>query len=468
MNDRQALSVTKTLASFVASAQPPREALEKAARAYLDTIGVTLAGSVEPSARLVRALVAEESPDGPARIVGTTESAGPGGAALANGTAAHALDFDDTAFLFVGHPSAPLVAATLAAGELANATGRTLLDAYCVGFEVDAVLGSAMNPAHYRRGWHCTSTIGSVGAAAAVARVLALDAGATAHGLAIGASLASGLKANFGTMSKPLHVGLAARNGVQAALLAARGFTASENTFDGPQGFLFAFDAERSDVASLVGQLGQRWEIIESGFSVKLYPSCAATHPTLDTLLDFRNTVGFSAADVESVDIGVDAMTPTVLLYDRPRTGLEGKFSIHYCAAAALVHGAVTLETFDDARVVEPEVQALLPRITMHVEPSLDPAAPPLTPAAITVRLRDGRELHRRVMGARGYPDRPPSVEELEAKFRACARRALPAPAIDRALDLLRHFQEISSVRSLTDALRGTGRSEDLRHIRPL
>src|SRR5207248_1870417 len=158
------------------------------------------------------------------------------------------------------------------------------------------------NPSHYRRGWHCTSTIGTLGAAAASARVLRLDADATAHALALAASHASGLKANFGTMTKPFHAGLAARNGVQAAQLAARGFTASDAALDGTQGFVFAFDGERRDVLPFVTDLGRRWEISETGPSVKLYPSCAATHPMLDMLLDMKRRAGFGADDVEPIE----------------------------------------------------------------------------------------------------------------------------------------------------------------------
>ena len=448
------MTIARALASFITSSQPPQQALDLAARAFLDTIGVSLAGSAERPAQLVRELVAEESPDGPATILGTARRSSAAGAALVNGTAAHALDFDDTSFGLIGHPSAPLVSATLAVGEQVRASGRTLLEAYCVGFEIDERVGQAMNPSHYRHGWHCTSTIGSLGAAAAAARILALDTGAASRCLAIAASQASGLKANFGTMTKPLHVGLAARNGIQAALLAGRGFTASEHALDGRDGFFSAFNGDERDPAPFLERLGHRWAIVDTGFSVKLYPSCAATHPTLDTLLDLRKQIGFTTAEVESVEIGVDAMTPTVLLYDRPRTGLEGKFSLHYCAAVALVRGVVALETFDDERVCDPEVQAMLPRITMRVDADLDREAAPLTQAAIVVRLRDGRVIERRARGARGYPDRAPSLHDLETKFRACAARALPSVSIDAALEQLRRFDAIPDVRSLTDTLR--------------
>ena len=201
--------------------------------------------------------------------------------------AAHALDYDDMCFVSLAHPSCALVPALLAAGELAHAPPSALLDAYVVGFELECRLGNVMNPRHYhQRGWHCTSSIGTLGAAAAAARVLGLDAHATRHALGIAASSACGLKENIGSMVKPLHAGMAARNGVMAARLAQRGFTASPHAIDGPQGYLAAMDSEQPSLEPAVADLGIRWEILETGVTVKLYPSCAATHPPLDALLD--------------------------------------------------------------------------------------------------------------------------------------------------------------------------------------
>ena len=207
-----------------------------------------------------------------------------------------------------------------------------------------------MNPRHYHeRGWHCTSSIGTLGAAAAAARVLGLDAAATAHALGIAASSACGLKENIGTMVKPLHAGLAARNGVMAARLAKEGFTASEQAIDGPQGYLAAMDSERpaSALAEALADLDSRWEILDTGVTVKLYPSCAATHPPLDVLLDLKRRHGFTADDVEAIDVEVDSMTPRLLIYAQPSSDLEAKFSMPFCAAAAVVFGHPTIDTFD-------------------------------------------------------------------------------------------------------------------------
>jgi 2-methylcitrate dehydratase PrpD len=433
----------------VITAAPPVAARAAAARALLDTVGVTLAGAAEPAARIVQRVV-EQDGSGPCRVLGTALRASAANAALANGTAAHALDYDDMCFVSLAHPSAPLVAAALAAAEVAGASGRALLDAYVVGFELEGRLGRAMNPRHYQRGWHCTSTLGTIGAAAAASRLLGLDASATGHALAIAASEASGLKENFGTMVKPLHAGLAARNGVVAALLAQAGMTASSAAIDGPQGFLAAMDSEQPSIDAFAADLGARWEIVDTGITVKLYPSCAGTHPTLDALLDLRRREGFGADEVEAIEIGVDTIVPTILIYDRPSSGLEGKFSMPFCAAAAVVHGRVGIETFDAAQLRDPAIVALQARVTMGVDATLDASAPALTQARVTVRLRDGRVLTASANGARGYPERPASDEELATKFTSCATQTLSASQTADALTKLRAIESTSDIRTLT------------------
>ena len=434
------------------AATPPPAARAAAARAVLDTVGVTLAGAVEPAARIVQHVVAQDG-SGPCRVLGTPLRAGAANAALANGTAAHALDYDDMCFVSLAHPSAPLVAAALAVAEVAGAAGSALLDAYVVGFELEGRLGRAMNPRHYQRGWHCTATLGTLGAAAAASRLLGLDAASTDHALAIAASEASGLKANFGTMVKPLHAGLAARNGVVAALLAQAGMTASRAAIDGPQGLLAAMDSEQPSLEPFAADLGTRWEIVETGITVKLYPSCAGTHPSLDALLELKRRDGFGADQIEAIEIGVDSIVPTILLYDRPASGLEGKFSMPFCAAAAMVHGRVGIDTFDAALLRDPAIAAMQDRVTMRVDPTLDATAPSLTQARVTVRLRDGRALTASANGARGYPERPASDEELAVKFRSCATATLSGPSAANALAQLNAIESVADVRILTACL---------------
>ncbi len=437
---------------FVSSAAVPPAARAAARDAVLDPVGVTLAGSVEPVARMVRDVARAEGGATRCGILGVAERTGAGWAALANGTAAHALDFDDMCFVSLAHPSTPLVAAGLAAAELADAGGAALLDAYCVGFEIEAVLGRVMNPTHYAQGWHATATLGTIGAAATAVRLLGQDAQTAACSMAIAASEASGLKESFGTMVKPLQAGLAGRNGVLAALLAEAGLVASERAVDGPQGLLVAMQARRHELGDAGAALGRVWEIVDGGITVKLYPSCAATHPTIDTLIDLRAEHGFGADEVDQIEIGVDAVTPTVLIHDRPTGGLEAKFSMHFCAAAAVADGRVDIQTFETG-LADPRIRRLLPRVTMRVDPSVGGDQPALTEAVVTVRLVDGQSFRRRVRGARGYPSRPPTAEELDRKFRTCAERAVSPAAASEALEFLRDLERRPRVAALTDLL---------------
>src|SRR5205807_7892956 len=222
-------------------------------------------------------------------------------------------------------------------------------DGYVSRSEVEARRGGVKNPRHYQPGWHGTATLGTIGAAAAASRILALDETAVAHALGIAASEASGLKENFGSMVKPLHAGLAARNGVLAALLAKDGLTASSRAIDGPQGFLATMASERPSLGDAVADFGVRWEIVDGGITVKLYPSCAATHPTIDAILDLRRRERFAPSDIERSEVDVGSLMPTVLIHDRPSTGLEAKFSMPYCAAAEAVHGEVGIDTFESS-----------------------------------------------------------------------------------------------------------------------
>ena len=439
---------TSALVDFIVNGAPPPTACERARAAICDTAGVTLAGSSEPAARLVQAVATEDS-RGSCRILGTREVASPGAAALANGVAAHALDYDDMCFVSLAHPSCALVPAILAAAEMSHANGRVVCDAYVVGFEIESRLGNVMNPRHYHdRGWHCTSSIGTLGAAAAAARVLGLDAVAVRNALGIAASAACGVKENLGSMVKPLHAGMAARNGLEAARLAGRGFASSADAIEGPQGYLAAMDSQHRSLDPAVADLGIRWEILQTGITVKLYPSCAATHPPLDALLDLRREFGLAPGDIDRIDIEVDSMTPRLLMYDRPTTGLEGKFSMPFCAAAAIVHGRVGIDTFAAGAIEHPAVQEVMPRVHLHVNPAFDAAAP-LSQSQVAVTLRDGRVLHRRSNGARGYPGRL-STDELATKFAACAARVLTPASVDCAWAALQHIDTFADVCDLT------------------
>lgn len=440
-----------TIADFIHGARVPPEASTRAATAVKDTIGVMLAGVGEPAARIAQAMASEDGV-GTCRVLGTSLQTSPELAALANGVSAHSLDYDDMCFVSLAHPSCALVPAILATGELVHARSSALLDAYVIGFELECRLGNVMNPRHYhQRGWHCTSSIGTVGAAAAAARMLGLGAQATQHALGIAASSACGLKENIGSMVKPLHAGIAARNGVMAARLAQRGFTASPHAIDGPQGYLVAMDSERDSLDAAVGDLGIRWEILHTGVTVKLYPSCAATHPPLDALIAMKRREQITADQVRAIDVEVDSMTPRLLIHPDPGTGLEAKFSMPFCGAAAIVYDRIGIDTFDLDHIRNPTVQALMKHVSLRANEEFDKGAP-LARARVSVYLRDGRVVSQAVDGARGYPGRLTN-EELATKFAGCATRTLSESAANTAWAALISLDAITDVRELTRLL---------------
>jgi 2-methylcitrate dehydratase PrpD len=453
------MTATTRLAEFVVKTSLrdcPDAVLAQTRRAALDTIGVTLAGASEPVAAAVRAVARAEGGLPLCTVVGTALRTSPGWAALANGTAGHAHDFDDTNFALMGHPSVPLLATALACAEAETADGAALAVAYVIGFEIDAALGIALNPDHYTRGWHATSSIGTLGCAAAAARLLGLDVDQTRHALGIAASMASGLKENFGSMTKPFHAGHAARSGVTAAQLAREGQTASDGALDGRQGYVAAFSgATQPDdlLGRALDRLGTRWELTGSGIAVKPYPSCALTHSAIDALLELRARHRLDPAKVAAVEVGVNAVVPDVLRHTRPSNGLERKFSMQFCAAAALARGAVGLADFAEGPVRDAATRELMERVTMVVDRALPRGLDQHAWSRVTVRLADGTTLESTPRGASGHPATPLSDAELTAKFLGCATPVLGADAAAGVAEQIMRLEEIPDVRALTSRL---------------
>ena len=241
---------------------------------------------------------------------------------------------------------------------------------------------------------------------------------------------------------------MAARNGVMAARLAQRGFTASVHAIDGPQGYLAVMDSEHTSLDGAVADLGTRWELLDTGVTVKLYPSCAATHPPLDALIDLKRRERFTADQIRAIDVEVDSMTPRLLIHPSPADGLEAKFSMPFCAAAAVVFPRIGIDTFEAGPIRNPAVQALMPKVALRANEAFDRSAP-LSQARVTVRTNDGQEWSQLANGARGYPGRL-TDEELEAKFADCASRALSPEAARAAWTALTALERVGNVRELT------------------
>ncbi len=449
------MRATSAIAEFIAKSRwedCPAGAVDAARRAILDCLGVMLAGSVEPAARIVTDIARSEGGAPLATVVGTPLRTGAVWAALANGTAAHALDFDDTNFAMMGHPTAPVLSAALAAGELALADGRALVHAFLLGFEVETTLAEVLNPAHYEKGFHATGTLGTMGAAAAAARLLGLDATQTRTALAIAASQASGLKENFGTMTKPFHAGHAARSGVLSGLLAREGFTASEQALEGPQGYFAVLGAGKREERALE-TLGAPWKILKTGVAVKPYPSCACTHSIIDSALELRRIHAIAPEQVEHVTVGVGASVPRILIHSNPRSGLEAKFSGEFSAAAALCEGRVGIATFRDDKTDDPAITGLMKRVRVVVDPAIPGDLERHMWTRMTVRLRDGREWAIAPRAVPGHPGLPLSMDQLREKFADCARIVLSEDRAESVREMVEGLDGCPDLRSLTAIL---------------
>jgi 2-methylcitrate dehydratase PrpD len=443
------MSVTEKLARFVVATgydSLPEESVIAAKRAVLDTLAVTVAGCQEEASKTITGYVRELATVGEAGVVGSGFRSAASEAALANGTLAHALDYDDVSTSMLGHPSAPLLPAVLAVAEKMGASGKDAIVAFVLGFEVECKVGSAIGAGHYARGWHATSTLGTLGAATACAKLLRLDLAATLATLGIAASLAGGTRQNFGTMTKPLHAGIAARNGVMAARLAAKGFTADASIIEAPLGFLHLFGASDHDAEKAVASLGQPFDIVSPGVSVKLYPCCYATHRALDAALQLQREASTEPGRIGRVEVRVSRGAAIPLIHHRPQTGLEGKFSMEYCLAAALLDGRVGPTSFSDEAVQRPEAQQLLRRVEM-VEEGLGP--PIVGPATVTAILDDGSRHTRHVETPRGDPKAPLTWDELVGKYRDCAATLLPDAAITRSAEIIAELEAAGDVGEL-------------------
>jgi len=447
--------VTDAMAAFaIAQHDWPELARARALDAITDCIGCMLAGSREPLAVAMLATLPSFDaaiPQAPAQLVGTARHAPPADAALFNGTIAHALDYDDTNHPAYAHPSAAIVPALLALAPLCDATGADMVGAYVAGFEIFGKLGRALNTQHYRRGWHATGTFGAMAAAVAAGRLLRLDHGRMVNCLGIAASSASGLRVNFGSMTKPLHAGQAARAGVMAALLARNGFDASGEALDHRFGYLQVFNAGIGHDAAPLMRLGQDLEILtEHGLALKPYPSCGGTHPGIEAALILHRELKGEA--IRSVRAGVCKMAFEPLIHVMPNAPLEGKFSLHFCVAAALLDGELGLQSFTDAKVADARIRALIPRITMELDDELRDDTEFAT--RLTVQTESGTRHDCLVPLAMGKPARWFTPEKKQAKFRECAAGALGNAGCDAAFAALQALDAGRPVSELLPLLR--------------
>lgn len=415
--------ITRDLGVFAAGLkyeQIPEAALTVIHTGFADCVGVMLAGRDEPPTRILTEVLAP--PAGPSTLVFGARTASATDAAWINGVAAHALDFDDVALK--GHPSTVLVPAILAEAQAIGATGREMMIAYAVGYEVWAEL-ARRDPDHYHtKGWHPTGILGAIGAAAACASLNKLNAEQCAMAISLGASQSAGIMANFGTMTKPFHAGRSAQSGVLAARLAKAGFTSSLDALEHPQGFLSAVSPNgRFDVTSPV-EAGKIWKLAISKLSVKKYPLCFCTHRALDGMLDLVAERSLVPDEIESIQARTSFRNTKVLRNHNPQTGLEAKFSMEFAMASCVVAERAGLNELVDDFVQRQDIQALMKKVTVEADEKEHPDLPGYSPFdLVTVKLKNGQVLtSREVVAVRGGPDLPLSPEHLWAKFEDCAK----------------------------------------------
>ncbi|GGE46170.1 hypothetical protein GCM10011360_36820 [Primorskyibacter flagellatus] len=424
MKDTETAAATRKIARFIAE-NPDFGSDDTcrllARRALLDTMACAIGGSGEPASRAALTL-ATEGPQGRARVWATGHRATTELAAFANGVSGHVLDFDDVTAPMRGHPSIALLPALIAVAEERVLTMDRVDRAYAVGFELICRFSHAAADGHYARGWHTTPTIGGLGAVAALAHLLGLSETQTRHAFGLALTQLAGTRGNFGSMAKSVQAGQASRAALFAVRLAELGFDAADDSLDGDQGFLTLYTNESGFGDHLEGLGTGEPELLRSGIEVKKYPLCYATHRAVDGLLDLmKETPGLTLASVVSARIHGSPRAFVPLIHSRPRTGLEGKFSMEYAVAAALSDGEITLASFTDDRVQRPEVQAAFDRITVSAdtEGSLLPRW-----TDISLTLADGRILTKRVEVLRGSADHPLTEAELMAKVADCCRHA--------------------------------------------
>ena len=436
------MTMTEDIAAFVASFSlkaAPAELLPRVREAFLDSFGVMLAGCREQSAQIAARWVRSQGAVGHCSVIAAPDfRTSPANAALANGVAAHTLDYDH-----FGHQSAVMVPCVLAAGEATGVSGRALIEAYVVGVEVSTLLAKRMSKSAQELGLHPAGVCGSLGATAAAARIFGLAPEQTRVALGIAASLTAGLSQNFGTMVKPLHVGNAARNGIVAAELATLGFTANSNIFDQQGGFFGELTA-----ADTRETLGKKFRFSDPGIAFKAYPCSYSSQRAVDAMIKIAERHSVRPHDVIQITCAAAPNTFRVLIHHRPTTSLEAKFSLEYLLAAGLALKTINEECFELKHVNDPVMRELVAKVRV-----VDAPTKRETPGegAVTVQVRTPAAVYEETVSyAPGHPKNPLSRERLGAKYQACARQAaIHEPALSRSLEMLSRIDEIDDVREL-------------------
>ncbi len=461
----QAPGLTRYVSEFIANIRYediPQDVIALGKKSILDGLGLALAGSVSTLAPLLKKYIESLGPcAGSSSIIGTPLKVAPRFAAFANGNFIHADDYDDTqlavakdrVYGLLTHPTVPVLPPALAICELGGRSGKEFLTAYHAGVEVECKIAEAISPRHYNDGFHTTGTIGSLGSAAACARLHRLDAEKTAYALGIAAAQAGGLRENFGSMTKPFHAGHAAEAGVVAADLAALGWTAAPNILEAQFGFFHAAGGG-FDPAAIMERLGKPWTLASPGVSIKPYPSGSLTHPAMGEMMRLIRQHDIKPADAEKVQVGGNHGMVTTLLHHHPTTGLQAKFSMEFGIAILLLERKAGLAEYTDATVQRPDVQEMVRRVNFYVDPEAEQSGLDKMTSIVKVHLKDGRVLTGRAQFAKGSPANPMSYDEVAEKFRGCAAFAKwPRQNAEAVIEFVKSIENAPEVQQITPML---------------
>ena len=448
----------------------PAEAITIAKRCIIDGLGVLLAGSTQDAGKILHAHVQGVDSRTDATVFGLKPfKTGAAAAALVNGTSGHALDWDDTQlatsadriFGLLTHPTMPPLVATLALGERRRISGAQFLEAFLTGFEVECKIAEAISPSHYKKGFHSSGTVGTFGAGVAATKLLGLNAEQTGHMLAIAASSAAGIRVSFGSMTKPLHVGRAAQNGVTAAELAARGFTGGKDALDPPWGFFQTFShGEGFDPKRIIGVLGDPHTIVWPGVSIKPYPCGVLGHPTMDAMRRLVLKHDVKPADITAIRVRAGSNILNPLRYAIANNELEAKFCPAFMVSAIALRRKAGTAEFNDEFVQSAPVQALMRKVERVLDLQIEAKGWEKIRSTVEVDLTDGRTLVEHADERyRGGPDLPFTRDELYEKWSDCASLVLPKAAIDEVFELVDGLEKLADVTALVRALTATGSS---------
>lgn len=441
----------------------PAEALRIAKRCILDGLGLILAGSTQTCTKIVRRYCHSIGQTRESTLWSCNPEKAPAAlAALVNATAGHAMDWDDTQlsvtpdriYGLLTHPTIPPLAACLALSEkLGNVSGAVFLTAFLAGFEVECKIAEAINPDHYKKGFHTSGTVGTFGAAIAAAKLLGLDAVRLRHTMGIAASMGAGIRTNFGTMTKPLHVGQAAHNGVTAALLAKDGFEGDMDALDGPWGF-FQVLGRGFDPEKITGCIGNPHTIVDPGISIKPYPCGVLTHPSMDAMLAIVVENDLKPEDMDRVVLfaGTNILNP--IRYEIAHNELEAKFCMAFLLGAIAISRKAGVHEFTDEFVNAPPVQAMMKRIRTEFDPEIEAEGWEKIRSRVEITLKDGRKIVRNADERyRGGPDLPLTDEELQGKFIDCTEEILSNETREQVFELVATFEALDNVNTLYQAL---------------